>query len=207
MSVSRCGWLVVDDLGRVAAVVEHHVRASSRPGPRRVCSMHHSYSSSVSPFQAKTGMPRAAIADGGMVLGREDVARAPAHRGAEIHQRLDQHRGLDRHVQAADDARAGQRLRRAELVAQRHQPRHLGLGDRDLAPAPIGERDIGDLVVGEFGHSGSPATSWPVTRPYGDIYRYLYIVQSTRRQNICGISMSSNRCAASKVARRRNGAL
>src|SRR6267143_2729909 len=31
-------------------------------GPRRVCSMHHSYSSSVSPFQAKTGTPRAAIA-------------------------------------------------------------------------------------------------------------------------------------------------
>src|SRR6516162_9146681 len=31
--------------------------------PRRVCSMHHSYSSSLSPFQAKTGIPLAAIAD------------------------------------------------------------------------------------------------------------------------------------------------
>ncbi len=31
--------------------------------PRMVCSMHHSYSSSVSPFQAKTGMPAAAMAD------------------------------------------------------------------------------------------------------------------------------------------------
>src|SRR6516165_8762593 len=31
-------------------------------GPRRLCSMHHSYSSSLSPFQAKTGTPRAAIA-------------------------------------------------------------------------------------------------------------------------------------------------
>jgi hypothetical protein len=31
-------------------------------GPRKVCSMHHSYSSLLSPFQAKTGMPRAAIA-------------------------------------------------------------------------------------------------------------------------------------------------
>ena len=31
-------------------------------GPRRVCSVHHSYSSSVSPFQAKTGTRRAAIA-------------------------------------------------------------------------------------------------------------------------------------------------
>jgi hypothetical protein len=32
-------------------------------GPRRVCSMHHQNSSSVSPFQANTGMPRAATAD------------------------------------------------------------------------------------------------------------------------------------------------
>ena len=31
-------------------------------GPRNVCSMHHSYSSSVSPFQAKTGTPRSAMA-------------------------------------------------------------------------------------------------------------------------------------------------
>ncbi len=28
---------------------------------------------------------------------------------------------------------------RAELVAQRHQARHLGLGDRDLLPAPVGQ--------------------------------------------------------------------
>jgi hypothetical protein len=31
-------------------------------GPRRVCSMHRSYSFSVSRFHAKTGTPRAAIA-------------------------------------------------------------------------------------------------------------------------------------------------
>ena len=32
------------------------------PSSRMVCSIHHSYSSSVSPFQAKTGMPAAAMA-------------------------------------------------------------------------------------------------------------------------------------------------
>jgi hypothetical protein len=31
---------------------------------------------------------------------------------------------------------------RAELLAQGHQPRHLGLGDRYFASAPIGERDV-----------------------------------------------------------------
>ena len=34
-----------------------------------------------------------------VVLGREDVAGRPAHLGAERDQRLDQNRGLNRHVQ------------------------------------------------------------------------------------------------------------
>src|SRR5258708_3931357 len=71
-------------------------------------------------------------------------------------QRLDQDGCLDRHVQAADDARAGEWLCRAELVAQRHQPRHLGLGNRDLAPAPTSKVDIGDLIVGGVRHSSAP---------------------------------------------------
>jgi hypothetical protein len=59
-------------------------------------------------------------------------------------------------VQAADDARAAQRLLLAIFAAQRHQPRHLGFGDGDLLAAPIGERNIGNLAVGENGHHGLP---------------------------------------------------
>jgi hypothetical protein len=84
---------------------------------------------------------------GGMVLGREDVARGPADLGAERGQRLDQHRGLDRHVQRAGDARALERLGRAEFLAQRHQARHLGLGDLDFLAAIAREADIGDDIV------------------------------------------------------------
>jgi hypothetical protein len=54
---------------------------------------------------AKTGVPPRDRRRG-VVLGGEDVARGPAHFGAERLQRLDQHRGLDRHVQRAGDARA-----------------------------------------------------------------------------------------------------
>ena len=64
---------------------------------------------------------------GGVVLGREDVAGRPAHARAERLQRLDEHRGLDGHVQGAGDTRAGQRLRRCILIADGHQARHLGL--------------------------------------------------------------------------------
>ena len=85
---------------------------------------------------------------GGMVLGREDVARRPAHFGAKLGQRLDQHRGLDRHVQRTGDPRALERLRRAELRAQRHQARHLGLGDLDFLAAEIGQTEVlHDIVV------------------------------------------------------------
>ena len=91
--------------------------------------VHHQYSSSVSPFQANTGVPfgvcgraagfRPADDDrgGGVILGREDVARDPAHVGAELGQRLDEHRRLNRHVQAAHDARAGERLLAARAAA------------------------------------------------------------------------------------------
>jgi hypothetical protein len=57
-----------------------------------------------------------------VVLGGEDVARGPAHVGAQRDQRLDQHGGLDRHVQRAGDPRALQRLALAEFLAQAIRP-------------------------------------------------------------------------------------
>ena len=88
----------------------------SPSGHVSACSVHHQYSSSVSPFQAKTGMPAVGDRRGGVILGREDVARRPADLGAERDERLDQHGGLDRHVQRAGDARALERLRVGELA-------------------------------------------------------------------------------------------
>src|SRR3569623_66454 len=84
---------------------------------------------------------------GGVILGREDVARGPAHVGAERLQGLDQYRGLDGHVQGTGDARAFERLARGVFVADRHQTRHLGLGDADFLAAPIGEFQVGDNKI------------------------------------------------------------
>ena len=75
----------------------------------------------------------------GVILRGEDVAACPAHFRAETHQRLDQHRGLNGHVQRAGDAHAGQRLCRRIFIANRHQARHLLLGDGDFFAAPIGQ--------------------------------------------------------------------
>ena len=129
---------LVHQQGRITSVVEDHVRAAA-----------------VGPIQHLLGAPPvflqclalpgvdrdAAGGDGrgGMILSREDVARAPAHLGAELDQRLDQHRGLDGHVQAAGDARPLEGLARAVLGAQCHQARHLGLGNDHLLAAEIGQ--------------------------------------------------------------------
>ncbi len=93
---------------------------------------------------------------GGVVLGREDVARRPADIGAEVDQGLDEDRGLDRHVERARDPRAGEGFGRAVLRAHRHETRHLLLGDDDLASTPVGQGDVGNLVIGRCrGHGWS----------------------------------------------------
>ena len=88
---------------------------------------------------------------GGVVLRGVDVARHPAHIGAEFFQSLDQHRGLDRHVQRTGDARAFQRLGLAELFARGHQAGHFGFGDGDFLAAEIGKLDVCNNVIVRHG--------------------------------------------------------
>ena len=100
--------------------------------------MHHQYSGSVSPFQANTGTPDGAS---GVPYGPTTTAAAAwswvekmlqdAQRTSapSVDQRLDQHRGLHRHVQRPGHPGAGQRAHLGVLAAQRHQPGHLVLGE------------------------------------------------------------------------------
>ena len=91
---------------------------------------------------------------GGVVLGGEDVARHPAHLGAQRRESLDQHRRLHGHVQGAHDAGALQGLGRAVLLAHGHEAGHLVLGQADLLAAEIGQGDVRDLVIGRRGGRG-----------------------------------------------------
>ena len=98
----------------VAAVVEDHVRAFALRRPwrrtRRCGGCSPSSRPASRPCRRTPACRCVGQRGGGVVLGREDVARGPAHVGAERLQRLDQHGGLDRHVQRAGDARALERL-------------------------------------------------------------------------------------------------
>ena len=142
----------MDHVGQVAAVIEDHVELRAvRPlerlldAPVEFLGVH-----------ALPGEDRdARRGDGrrGVVLRGENVARAPAHFRAEIDQRLDEHGGLDGHVEAAGDLRARERLLALVLGAQRHEAGHLVLGDGDFLAAEFGLRDVFDFVVGAHGLS------------------------------------------------------
>ena len=134
----------------VAAVVQNHVRAfglgtfgAKFKDAVRVVPI-------VNQGLALVGKHRRAGFDqrgSGVVLRREDVARSPAHFGAKRLQGLDQHAGLNRHVQRAGDARALERLRLGEFLADRHQARHFGLGDVQFLAAPGGQAQVGNHVI------------------------------------------------------------
>ena len=96
---------------------------------------------------AKTGTPLAAIAAAAWSWVEKMLHEAQRTSAPRADQRLDQHGGLDGHVQRTGDARALQRLRGAEFFAAGHQARHFGFGDGDFLAAEIGKADIGNDVV------------------------------------------------------------
>ncbi len=147
----------VEQQGGVAAVVEDHVREAA-VGPLEDLM-------GVFPVLleglALVGEDRDAgggDGGGGVILGREDVARGPADLGAEVLERLDQDGRLDGHVERAGDPGAGEGLTRGILLADGHEAGHLRLRDGDLAAPPGGQRDVGNVVVTDrnrlFHHGG-----------------------------------------------------
>jgi hypothetical protein len=146
---------LVNQQGRVSAVVDDQFGTGSvRPTQRLVRTPPILLEGLALPGEDRDagrvlGGPRRAHRDGGcgVVLGREDVAGAPAHVGTESGQRLDQDRRLDGHVQRTGDARAAQRFGGGVLLAQRHQAGHLDLRQLDLLATPLREGEIADLEV------------------------------------------------------------
>ena len=145
----------------VPAVVKQHVRSRlPRPGERLLGAPPVLLQGLPLPGEHRDALRvlrRAVRAHGDrgrrVILGREDVAARPPHLGTERHQRLDQHRCLDGHVQRPGDPGAAQRLGARKLLTHRHQPRHLVLGEPDLLAAELGQRQVFDLERDGFsGH-------------------------------------------------------
>ena len=115
--------------------------------------MHHQYSSSVSPFQANTGVPAGAS---GVPVGPTTTAAAASswvEKMLHDTQRTSAPSATSVSMSTAvctvmcsePAIRAPrQRLRVGELAADRHQAGHLVLGQADLVPAGLGERQVRD---------------------------------------------------------------
>mmetsp|Transcript_11765 Transcript_11765/g.21145 ORF Transcript_11765/g.21145 Transcript_11765/m.21145 type:complete len:479 (-) Transcript_11765:8-1444(-) len=88
-----------------------------------------------------------------VVLGREDVARAPADLSAKSDEGLNKDGSLNGHVQRTGDLSALERLSRAELSTASHKTRHLGLGKVKLKATEVSLGDVLDLVLTATGSS------------------------------------------------------
>ena len=128
----------VDQQRGIAAVIDDQLRAlpaGERHGHRRTPPVLGQRFA----LPRKDGNPRFGDGRRRMVLRRKNIARAPAHVGAQLDQRFDQHGGLNRHMQRPHDTHALQRFLRAVLAAYGHQSGHLVLRNLNLFPAPFGQ--------------------------------------------------------------------
>ncbi len=134
----------------------------SWPGQVSAWSVHHQYSWSVSPFQAKTGMP---WGSSGVPSGPTATAAAAwswVEKMLQLAQRTCAPSATSVSIRTAVwmvmcsepvilAPRSGCGLR--VLRPHRHQAGHLVLGERDLLAPELGEREVGDLERKRFrGH-------------------------------------------------------
>jgi hypothetical protein len=127
----------VDEKGHITAVIDHELRAEvAGEGDR--------FEGEFPIFLEGLAFPgkdwRAGLRDGGcgVVLGRKNIAARPAHIGAEINQRFDQNRCLDRHVERAGHADAFEWFLLGVFFTNRHEAWHFMLGNADFFASPVG---------------------------------------------------------------------
>ena len=132
--------------------------------------MHHQYSGSVSPFQAKTGTPAGAstVPSGPTttaaaawswvekMLQETQRTSAPSATSVSMSTAVCTVMCSEPAIRAPASGWLG-----AELLAQRHQAGHLVLGEADLVAAELGEGQVGDLVVAGLQRGGSHASASP----------------------------------------------
>ena len=138
---------LVDEQRRVAAVVDDQLRPfAALVRERAICALPVVLEALALPREDRNTRRRNRCRR--VILRRKDVATRPAHFGAQAHQRFNQDRCLNGHVQRSGYTHAVERLFRCMFVADRHQPRHLLLGNDNFFAAPIGQAKISHFVFG-----------------------------------------------------------
>merc|ERR1719500_1280867 len=144
-SLDVLGELLMDKVGEISSVVEDHVQWLAIGEDEGLLD---------APDVLLVGLPLPGVdghtdsgdGGGGVILGGEDVARAPCDISSKLDQSLDQDGGLNSHVKASRNPGSLQRLGRSVLLSDVHESGHLLLSQGDCLSAPVGEGDVGHLV-------------------------------------------------------------
>jgi len=137
--------LLVDEVGEVAAIVEDHVKGLAVGEDEGLLDAPHVLLVGLS-LPGVDWDTDSSDGCGGVVLGGEDVARAPCDISAKLKQGLNQDGGLNSHMKTSRNPGSLQRLGRSVGLPEVHESRHLLLSEGDCLSAPVGEGDVGHLV-------------------------------------------------------------
>merc|ERR1740130_252979 len=96
---------------------------------------------------------------GGVVLGAEDIARAPAEVTAERLHGLDENSRLHGHVKGASNAGTFEGIS-GILGAARHETGHLIFREFDVLATEVGKADLSDLEISFSGHNACLIWCW-----------------------------------------------
>ena len=84
---------------------------------------------------------------GGVILGREDVARAPSDITSKLLGGLNENSSLDGHVKGTGNTSSGERFGRSVFGTARHKTRHLNLSEFDILATVVGKGNIGNCKI------------------------------------------------------------
>lgn len=138
---------LVDEEGHVATVVDDEVRAVALalgvgPGDGAHGALPVIHQALSLPGEDGSGVV-AGDGGGGVVLGAEDVAGAPADLGTKSLEGLDEDAGLDGHMEGTADSGSLEGV--GELLPAGHEAGHLVFGKSQFLASEVGEVDISDL--------------------------------------------------------------
>ena len=148
----------VQQKGHIATIIHHQLRAQA-------IAVAQGSPGAIPVFGEGLALPgkhrhaRGCNRSGCVILRGENVAAGPAHLGTQCHQSLNEHSGLNRHVQRTGDTHPGQGLLLTILLTASHEPRHLVFRNGNFLASPILQGDIGHLVICSRCHVGREFTA------------------------------------------------
>jgi hypothetical protein len=142
---------LVDKKGHITTVIDDKIRSVSlaiifRPGEGVQGALPVFFESLSLPGENGGGFI-ASDGSSSVILGGEDVARAPSDITSKFLGGLNENSGLDGHVKRTGNTSSGERLGGSVLGTASHETRHLNLSEFNILATVVGEGNISNFVI------------------------------------------------------------